>query len=50
MIGSELPTMADIAERISQAIGRTVRYVKVAPDKDTDKRSFGWDDNRQFWS
>jgi uncharacterized protein YbjT (DUF2867 family) len=33
MTGPEALTMTDIAERISQAIGKTVRYVNVAPEE-----------------
>jgi uncharacterized protein YbjT (DUF2867 family) len=33
MTGPEALTMDDIAARISQAIGRTIRYVKVSPEE-----------------
>jgi uncharacterized protein YbjT (DUF2867 family) len=33
MTGPEALTMADIADRISQAIGKTIRYVKVTPEQ-----------------
>jgi len=35
MTGPEALTMTEIAERISEAIGKTIRYVNVAPE---DKR------------
>ena len=33
MTGPEALTMTEIAERISQAIGRTIRYVSVTPEE-----------------
>jgi len=32
MTGPEALTMVDVAERISQAIGRTIRYVNITPE------------------
>ena len=33
MTGPEALTGSQVAERISQAVGRTIRYVNVAPDE-----------------
>jgi uncharacterized protein YbjT (DUF2867 family) len=41
MTGPEALTMAEVAERISQAIGRTIRYVNVAPEERSQRLWWG---------